>query len=441
MTPIEPKREGSLGAETRMRMLYGVNQADEWHEFAVGPARERIWERFRQIDTRMIRVFLFDKGGPDPVTDWSMFRSYVQAVLEVGATPMVTFAKFHRPIDDPRAIRWFATQCSDVVWNCLEEWGPEEVRSWLWCVWNEPNSDWIGGGLSFEQYRRIYEAVAEAALHWLEPHIDGRRPLIGGPAVEGFQPFWIDWVWRFVNEIDNALIGFVDWHCYGDWRENGEAGAPSDPAAHRALMMAQVPDYEARALAIGRMLRGRHILNICGELNTHSHYWDDVRARFNQSVFGATYYTAVLLRLIRGAVDAEMFWTGTDDKGGYGMMVANARPMPAFHAKRLCAQHVRYGDRLWFPEVDPGDGALDLVVAGDDSRRLSGLIVHLADEPATYDLAELGEPLDQLPVQLKVDRSTGDVPLESPSDGTLSFDGFGVAVVTNAPWDGDDGVT
>jgi Glycosyl hydrolases family 39 len=439
MTLPEPLLEKSLAGETRMRMLYGVNEADEWHEFAVGPARERIWDRFRQIDTRMIRVFLFDKGGPDPVTEWPLFRTYVQAVLEVGATPMVTFAKFHRPFDDPRAIRWFATQCSDVVWNCLEEWGPEVVRSWLWCVWNEPNSDWIGGGLSFEQYRRIYEAVAEGALRWLEPHLDGRRALIGGPAVEGFQPFWIDWVWRFVNEIDNALIGFVDWHCYGDWREHGEAGAPSDPAAHYALMMAQVPEYEARATAIGRMLRGRDILNICGELNTHSHYWDDVRARFNQSVFGATFYTAVLLRLMRGGVDAEMFWTGTDDKGGYGMMVSDARPMPVFHAKRLCAQHVRFGDRLRCPEVEPGDGALDFVVAGDDSGRLSGLIVHLADETATYDLADLGKGLDELPVRLKVDGGTGNEVLESPSDGTLSFEGFGVAVVTNAPWGGGDG--
>ena len=78
----------------------------------------------------------------------------------MGATPMITFAKLHRPFDDPRALRWFANQCADVVWNCIEQWGAEAVRNWYWCVWNEPNNDWIGGGLSFEQYRRIYEAVA-----------------------------------------------------------------------------------------------------------------------------------------------------------------------------------------------------------------------------------------------------------------------------------------
>jgi hypothetical protein len=30
----------------------------------------------------MIRLFLFDKGAPDPMTDWPMFASYIQAVLD-----------------------------------------------------------------------------------------------------------------------------------------------------------------------------------------------------------------------------------------------------------------------------------------------------------------------------------------------------------------------
>src|SRR5260370_31037852 len=87
---------------------------------------------------------------------------------------MVTFARFNRPAADPRAIRWFAEQCGDVVWHCLEEWGEERVRDWYWCVWNEPNSTWIGGGLEFEQYRDIYENVAAAMLRWLGPALAGR---------------------------------------------------------------------------------------------------------------------------------------------------------------------------------------------------------------------------------------------------------------------------
>jgi hypothetical protein len=417
--------------ETRMRTLYGVNQADQCRDFAVGEDRERIRSMLQEIDTRIIRLFLFDKGAPDPVTEWPVFASYVQAVLEVGAVPMITFAKLHRPLDDPRAVRWFANQCSDVVWGCMEQWGPEVVRDWYWCVWNEPNNAWISGEVSFEQYRRLYEAIATEVLRWLGPHLHGAKPKLGGPAVEGFQPFWLDWVWRFVNEIDNSLIGFLDWHCYGDWRDYGEEGAPSDPATYRALMMSKTADYGVRARTIGQMLEGRQIENICGELNAHSHYEMPVRERFNHSVFGATFYASALLHLLRAGVDAEMFWTGTEDEGGYGMMNSHGEPRPAFHAKRLTAQHVRHGDLLSFPDPAAECSDLEFVVATNAAGLCSGLLVHVKDEPAMYEVARLDDRLADLTALLKIDRGTGDEIVESVCDGTVQFDGFGVAAVTN----------
>ena len=83
---------------------------------------------------------MFDKPVPDPIKDWHRFAAVVQAVLDVGAKPMVTFAKFHPPYDDPRNIRNFVARCSEIVWGCLEQWGGEAVKDWYWCVWNEPNN-------------------------------------------------------------------------------------------------------------------------------------------------------------------------------------------------------------------------------------------------------------------------------------------------------------
>jgi hypothetical protein len=419
-------------------MIYGVNQADACWDFALGPNRDFIRDQLRAIDTRLIRLFLFDKGAPDPVKNWHLFAAHVRAVLDAGAVPMVTFAKFRRPLDDARAIRWFAEQCADVVWGCMDQWGPSAVRDWYWCVWNEPNSDWIGGGLSFDQYRRIYEAVAERILRWLGPFLNGRKPLIGGPSIEGFQPFWMDWALRFVTEIDNALIGFLDWHMYGDWREHGENNAPRDGAAHRALMMGLVSEYQTRARAIGRLLRGRDILNICGEVNCHSHYRIEPRRRFNQSIFGATYYASSLLHLMRGGADVEMFWTGTEDDGGYGMMGKHGAPHPAFHAKKLCAQYVRHNDRISFPTGDDAAQGIDMVVAhGDDGRR-SILMVHQSEQPATHNIASLAPELAGYHTLLKIDGGTGNRIVRFPFDGTVQWDGYGVAVATNQ--DPDDHV-
>ncbi|TAJ77412.1 hypothetical protein EPO44_20825 [bacterium] len=417
--------------EIRMQLRYGVNEADSWWHFALGPHREQIWARLREMDTRIIRIFLFDKNTPDPVTDWPLFASYVEAVLNVGAIPMVTFAKSPRPVDDPRAVRWFAKRCSDVVWSCMEQWGGEVVCDWYWCVWNEPNNTWISGGLRFEQYRRIYEEVAEGILRWLSPFLAGRKLQLGGPSVEGFDPFWMDWIWRFVNEIDHTLVGFVNWHLYADWREHGEKGAPRDESTHRNLIMFQIPEYESRARTVAQVLGKEEILNVCGEWNAHSHYLPHVRARFNQSMFGAAYGASALLHLMRGSADAEMLWTGTDDACGYGVLDKGGVPTPLFHAKKLCAQYVQYDDWLSFPKYDRGDPTVDVVVSRGQEGRKSALLVHLKDSATTYALSELDGGLADCRVLLKIDEGTGNQVVEMNYDGTVSFNGYGVAVVTN----------
>jgi hypothetical protein len=417
--------------ETRLRLRYGLNEADSWWHFARGPHHGHIQQRLCELGVDIVRIFLFDKGTPDPVDEWEAFAGYVQAVLNVGAVPMITFAKFRRPYDDPRALRWFAERCGDVAWGCQEQWG-EAVRDWYWVVWNEPNSTWIGGGLSFETYRRVYEAVAERVVRWLAP-APGTRPPIGGPSVEGFDPFWMDWVWRFVNEIDPALFGFVNWHRYAEWREHGEKGAPMDAAAHHALIMAQAADYADRARDVARILRGSDALNVCGEWNAHSHYLPTVRARFNQSLFGATYGAAVLLQLMRGGVDAEMLWTGTDVDCGYGVLDGEGRPTPLFHAKKLCARYIRTGDWVRFPTGEDGRADLDAVVARGDEGRTSALLVHRQPGKAAYAVTTLDGRLAACHRLLKLDAGTDGRVVESPCDGRIRFEGYGIAVVTNDP--------
>jgi len=418
---------------SEVRLRYGVNETDSWWHFAQGQARDRIRERLREMRTEIIRIFLYDKNAPDPLTEWPLLRSYLDAVLAVGAVPMVTFAKFDRPADDPRAVRWFAERCGDIVWHCLEEWGEERVCDWYWCVWNEPNSTWIGGGLEFEQYRDIYENVAAAMLRWLGPALRGRRLRIGGPAVEGFQPFWMDWVWRFLTEVEPSLLGFVNWHLYADWREHGENRAPLDPATHQAIMLWQAEEYKRRALSVSRLLGQPGILNICGEWNAHSHYLPQVRARFNQTRFGAAYGGLALINLIRGGVDAEMLWTGTDDGCGYGVLDADAIPTPLFYARRLFAQYIRRGDRIIAPKLPANPTDLDGMIVGGDDGRYSAILVHREPCAATYDLGELTcGAFESRCTLIKIDSGTGNGVAVQACDGKISIEGYGVAVASNA---------
>jgi len=414
-----------------MRLCHGVNATLNWRAFVEGPRREQLWRRLRELETRVVRILAFDPRGPDLMGAWETFTPFVEAVLRSGAVPMVTFAQFEPPYDEPRAVRGYATRCAEIVQRCLDRWGGESVREWYWCVWNQPNSEWVSAGMTFELYRRIYEETASQLLSRLGPHLMGRRPRLGGPAVDGFQPFWHDWVWRFVHELDNALVGFVAWHRYGDWREPGAWGAPAEEPIFRSLLLARTAEYQSRALCVSRWVQGRGIQNICGEWNAHSHHEARVSRRFNQTTFGAAYGASTLLHLAWGGADLELFWSATDDGGPFGLMIGAGNPTPGFHVRRLFAHHVRHGDRLSFP-LGPDYHDLDLVVAHGSGGRWSALLVHKTDEPARYPVADWIDVPPSCRRLSILGGERGEGTVEAGFEGSVAFRGYGVAVVTNA---------
>ena len=447
--------DSAAGAQ-RMKLLYGFNEIDGWAAFSMGEHRGRIHRRLRKMGTKVIRVFVFDKPVPDPFKEWHWFAAVLQAVLDVGAKPMVTFAKFHPPYDDPRNIRNFVDRCCEIVWGCIEQWGGDEVKDWYWCVWNEPNNPDIGGNVSYAQYRRIYEEVGGAVLALLEPHLGGMKAKFGGPAIDGTQrAYWMDWIAQLVADVDDRMVGFVNWHLYADWRpavpsETADVrlgDAPDSPngEAFEALVMAQTPQYEARARGVARLLRGRDILNVCGELNTVAHHEQAYTLGLNQNAFGAAYYASALIHLIRGGAELEMRWTATSKKldwgardDAYGLMSITGEPTPACLAKQIFAQHVQYGDWIRFPPHRFESPNVDAIVAWNDKDRRSGVFVNTTAKPQVLTVSDWDSGLEDCEEVLRVDTSTADRVAREPFDGTVRLHGYGVAVVTNAAMDTEE---
>jgi hypothetical protein len=432
-----------------MKLRYGFNEIDGWAAFAMGEHRAQIRRRLQLMGTQVIRVFVFDKPVPDPFKEWHWFAAVLQAVLDAGAKPMVTFAKFHPPFDNPANIQTFVGRCREIVWSCIEQWGGDEVKDWYWCVWNEPNNPDIGGDVSYAHYRRIYEEVAAAVLEQLEPYLHGRRLRLGGPSIDGTQrAFWMDWIARLVADVDNRMIGFVNWHMYADWRPAVPSetvdtklwGAPDAPNGEvfQALAMAQTPQYEARARGVARLLHGRDILNVCGELNTVAHHEHLFTLGLNQNAFGAAYYASALIHLIRGGADLEMRWTATstqldwgDRDDAYGLMSICGAPTPACLGKQIFAQHVRYDDWVRFPSHRFEAPDVDAIVAWDDKGRRSGVFVNTSAKPRTLHVSDWAGELADCKEVLRVDMSTGERVAREPFDGTVNLQGYGVAVATN----------
>jgi Glycosyl hydrolases family 39 len=442
MTNKTAALEAPPGAR-RMQLRYGFNEIDGWWHISLGEHSEQIRRQLRLMDTQVIRIFVFGQPVPDPIKDWHLFAAYVQAVLDVGARPMVTFAKFPPPYDDERNIRTFVARCTELVWSCIEQWGGEEVKGWYWCIWNEPNNRIIGGGLTFSQYRAVYERVARSILNLLQPHLGKQKARIGGPAIDGtHRPYWMDWIVRLVTEVDDSLVGFVSWHRYGDWRPAVPSasldlemwGSPDPPtgAAFEALLMTQTPSYEARARGVARLLKDRDILNVCGELNSMAHHEQYYTLGLNQNAFGAAYYASALIHLIRGGADLEMRWTATaHERDAYGLMTMRGEPTPAGLVKQMFVQYIRCGDWVRFPahRLDAPD--VDAIVTWGDGGRRSGVFVNTSNRPRTLTITEWDDALPATGAVLRPGTGAGNRVIREAFDRTIRLDGYGVAIVTN----------
>ncbi len=426
----------------RMKMRYGFNEIYGWWHLSQGEHRDEIQRRLRLMDTKVVRLFVFDQPVPDPFKDWQSFEGVLQAVLDIGAKPMITFAKFPPPYDRPKGIEDFVARASEVVWGCIERWGGEEVSQWYWCIWNEPNNLIIGGDLNFQQYRRIYEALSEEILRQLAPYLAGRKAMIGGPAIDGtHRAYWMDWIAKLISEVDARKVGFVSWHCYGDWRPAVSSkslglqmwGSPDSPDGEvfESLLLSQTPTYEARARGVARLLEGHGALNVCGELNTMSHHEYYYTLGHNQDLLGAAYYVSALIHLIRGGADLELRWTATAHSDAYGLIYRDGVPSPAALAKQLFVQHVRLGDEISFPASRIELPNLDAIIARGSGGRVSAVFVNSSRNAVTLVPHEISGELEICDSLFRLDTATGNRVAAERFRGEFTLNGYGVGVITN----------
>lgn len=430
----------------RNRLRYGFNEIDGWPGTAFGEKRNEICRRLRLMNTEVVRIFVFDKPVPDPFKNWSHFAAVVDAVLACGAKPMLTFAKFDPPHDDPVRIARFVSRASEIVWNCLEQWGGQEVKDWYWCVWNEPNNPDVGGNLRYADYLAIYRAIARPILELIGPHAQSGRVMIGGPSIDGTQrAYWLDWIAQLLADVDDRMLAFVNWHMYADWRPAvphhtvkvklvDEPDAPNG-AVFEALAMAQTSQYEARARSVARLIAGRDILNFCGELNTIAHHEHAFTGGLNRNTFGAAYYASAIINLMRGGADLEMRWTatakhwkGVDD--AYGLISVCGEPTPVALAKQLLAQHVRRGDLIRFPASSPSLAGIDAVVGKRPDGRLSAVFVNTLPETRVIDLDACHAGLGDWRDLLRLDSGSGGAVVHEPCNGQVRIEGHGIAVAS-----------
>lgn len=209
-------------------------------------------------------VYTEDSNGK-PIYDWTIidriFDTYVERgmkpLVEVGFMPQALSTNpdpYRRPgmQGDPEEVRKlrggyghayppkdyekFAGLVYEWVKHSIERYGKEEVDSWLWEIWNEPDiSFWRG---TTEEYFKLYDYSVDAIRRAL-PTAKVGGPHSTGPAGKSGDVF---------------LNAFLDHITNGTSFATGKSGIPIDFIAFHAKGQPQVIDGVVR-MNMGKQLR------------------------------------------------------------------------------------------------------------------------------------------------------------------------------------------
>ena len=186
-----------------------------------------------------------DEQG-NPIYNWTIIDSIFDTYIERGMKPMAQIGfmpealsskpdpyRHHwKPGDDyndiytgwaypPNDYEKFATLVYEWVKHSVERYGQEEVETWYWELWNEPNIGYWQG--TTEEYIKLYDYVADAVKRAL-PTAKIGGPEVTGPRSEGASKFlrtFLDHVANGKNHVTGkkgSPLDFVTFHAKGSPR-------------------------------------------------------------------------------------------------------------------------------------------------------------------------------------------------------------------------------
>lgn len=128
-------------------------------------------------------------------------------------------------INTPKDYHKWRDLIFQTVKHCIERYGAEEVRSWYWEIWNEPDLktyfiDGLGPGERFspekvQRLNKMYDYFVAGAT------AADAQIKVGGPGIAGNRDYFRAFLNHCVNETNyvtgkkGTRIDFISWHAYG----------------------------------------------------------------------------------------------------------------------------------------------------------------------------------------------------------------------------------
>jgi xylan 1,4-beta-xylosidase len=246
---------------------------------------------------------------------------------------------YKQNVSPPRDYAKWDALISAFARHLVERYGIDEVASWYFEVWNEPNIDFWTGRPAEPTYFELYDHTASALKA-----VD-RRIRVGGPATA--QAAWVGDLIAHAT-TNHVPLDFVSTHVYGNDAAKDVFGA-DPPVEDRAI-----PPHQMVCHAVKKV----HEQILASARPTLPLIWSEFNATYaNESPITDSIYMgpwlADTIRQCDGMTEMMSYWTFSDVfeeqgpvkqpfYGGYGLIAAGGIPKPAFDAFALLHQ---LGDR------------------------------------------------------------------------------------------------
>jgi xylan 1,4-beta-xylosidase len=299
----------------------------------------------------------------------------------------------------PKDFNAWAEHIQEFVKFLLHRYGREEVESWYFEVWNEPDLKDIFFRGTQQDYFKLYE-VTVRAIKAVEAKLR-----VGGPSTSGSK--WIESFVKFCRE-NSVPVDFVSTHQYsgdplggvtdtGD--ENNDAlveemksrfaqfnpfdALPENPSMLDLLRLIIPDESETRDLPSDTFPRNAAVVKkFCGDLPLFYTEWNfsaSFSAYSNDTRKAASYDIKTALNTA-DYVDGSSVWCFSDIfeemhqfpqefHGGFGLQTLNGIPKPAFYGLKILA---RTGDERIDLGPDAANGEIGVAAfkAGNETQVL-----------------------------------------------------------------------
>ncbi len=297
--------------------------------------------RFHAIFHDEVGVYQEDDQG-HPIYNFSYVDQIYDGLLANGVKPFVELsfmpnqlaahtalhAFWYKPdVSPPKDYAKWDALIAAFVHHLIDRYGIDEVASWYFEVWNEPNIDFWVGEPKQATYWELYDHTARALKSV------SSRLRVGGPATA--QAAWVD---VFIQHCaDNKVpLDFVSTHVYGN-----------DEAINVFGTNEQIP----RGKMVCRAVKKVHDQIRSSSMPALPLLWSEFNASYKNEpeITDSLYmgpWLADTIRQCDGLVDAMSYWSFSDVfeeqgvvktpfYGGFGLIAADDIPKPSYLAFAL----------------------------------------------------------------------------------------------------------